>query len=45
MAVEMDPRFDAIREDTRYGQLMRRLGPSLPAGRRAIARLESAGGA
>ena len=45
LAVEMDPRFDAIREDPRYGQLMRRLGPSLPAGRRAIARLESAGGA
>jgi tetratricopeptide (TPR) repeat protein len=43
LVIEFDPRFDPIRGDPRYERLMRRLGPGLPAGRRAIARLEAAG--
>jgi tetratricopeptide (TPR) repeat protein len=43
LLIEVDPRFDAIRSDPRYEPLMRRLGPGLPAGQRAIARVESAG--
>lgn len=43
LLVEVDPRFDAIRDDPRYEPMMRRLGPGLPAGQRAIARLASSG--
>lgn len=43
LLIEVDPRFDVVRDDPRYEVLMRRLGPGLPAGRRAIARLQGAG--